>query len=48
MSTSLSKPVDNLSEIYSKKRRDKNCKSECEFKGLKNNKLSNKKCRKNS
>ena len=40
MLTSLSKLVDNLSEIYSKKCRDKNCKSECEFKGLKNNKLS--------
>ena len=39
MSTSLSKLVDNLSEIYSKKCRDKNCKSECEFEGLKNNKL---------
>ena len=34
MSTSLSKPVDNLSEVHSKKYRDKNCKSECEFKGL--------------
>ena len=40
MSTSLSKLVDNLSEIYSKKCRNKNCKSEREFKGLKNNKLS--------
>ena len=40
MSTSLSKLVDNLSEIYSKKCRDKNYKSECEFKELKNNKLS--------
>ena len=38
MSTSLSKLVDNLSEIYSKKCRDKNCKSECEFKGLKKKK----------
>ena len=48
MSTSLSKLVDNLSEIYSKKCRDKNCKSECEFEGLKNNKLSCncKECRK--
>ena len=48
MSTSLSKLVDNLSEIYSKKCRDKNYKSECEFKELKNNKLSYncKKCRK--
>ena len=34
MSTSLSKLVDNLPEIYSKNCRDKN------FKGLKNNKLS--------
>ena len=40
MSTSLSKLVVNLSEIYSKKCRYKNCKSEYEFKGLKNNKLS--------
>ena len=50
MSSSLSKLVDNLSEIYSKKCRDKDCKSECEFKGLKNNKLSynSKGCRKNS
>ena len=39
MSTSLSKLVDNLSEIYSKKCRDKKCKSECEFNGLKNDKL---------
>ena len=48
MSTSLSKLIDNLSEIYSKKCRDKNCKSECEFKGLKNNKISYncKECRK--
>ena len=40
MSTSLSILVNNLSEIYSTKCRDKNCKSECEFKRLKNNKLS--------
>ena len=40
MLTSLSKLVDNLSEIYSKKCKDKNCKFECEFKGLKNNKFS--------
>ena len=48
MSTSLSKLVDNLSEIYSKKCRDNNYKSECEFKQLKNNKLSYncKECRK--
>ena len=39
MSTSLSKLVDNLSEIYSKKWRDKNCKSECDFVGLENNTL---------
>ena len=39
MSTSLSKLVDNLSEIYSKKRRYKKSESEYEFKGLKNNKL---------
>ena len=38
LSTSFSKLADNLSEIYSKKCRDKNCESECEFKGLKNNK----------
>ena len=38
--TSLTKLVDNLSEIYSEKSRDKNCKSECEFEGVKNNKLS--------
>ena len=36
MSTSLSKLVDNLSEIYSKKCRYKKCESEYEFK---NNKL---------
>ena len=30
MSTSLSKFVNNLSESYSKKCRDKNCKSECD------------------
>ena len=35
MSISLSKLVNNLSEIYSKKVRDKNCQSECELKGLK-------------
>ena len=38
--TSLTKLVDNLSDIYSEKCRDKNCKSECEFEGVKNNKLS--------
>ena len=48
MSTSSTKIVDNLSKIYSKKCKDKNCKSECEFKGLKFNKDSNncKECRK--
>ena len=46
MPTLLSKLVNNLSEIYSKKCRDKDCKSECEFKGLENNKLC-KECRKN-
>ena len=39
MSTSLSKLVNNLSEICSKKGRYQNYKSEYEFKGLKNNKL---------
>ena len=39
MSTSLSSLVDNLSEIYSKKCKDENCKSECDFIGLKNSKL---------
>ena len=46
MSTLLSKLVNNSSEFYSKKCRDKDCKSECEFKGLENNKLC-KECRKN-
>ena len=48
MWTSLSKVVDHLSEIYSKKCRDENYKSECEFKVFKNNKLSYncKECRK--
>ena len=48
MSTSLSKLVYNLSEIYTDKCRDENCKSECKFKGLKNNKLfyNCKECRK--
>ena len=50
MSISLSKLVDNLSEVYSKNCRDKNCKYECEFKGLKNKKLSYncKRCSKNN
>ena len=48
MPTSLSKLVNNLSEIYSKKFRDKTCKFECEFKRLENNKISYncKECRK--
>ena len=48
MSISLSKLIDRLSEIYSKKCRGKNCKSECELKKLKNNKVSYncKECRK--
>ena len=40
MSTSFSKLADYLSEIYSNKCRDKNFKSECEFKGPKNIKVS--------
>ena len=39
INTLLSDLVDNLSEIYSKKCKDKNCKSECDFIGLKNDKL---------
>ena len=39
MSTALSSLVDNLSENYSKKCRDWNCKSACDFIGLKNNRL---------
>ena len=39
MSTSLSSLIDNLSEIYSKKCRDKNCESKCDFIGFKNDKL---------
>ena len=39
MSTSLSSLADNLSEIYSKKCRDKNCESMCDFIGFKNKKL---------
>ena len=39
MSTSISNLVDNLSGIYSKQCKDKNCKSECDFIGLKINKL---------
>ena len=40
MSTSLPKLLNNLIGTYSKKCRDKYCKFECDFKGLKNNKLS--------
>ena len=39
MSTSLSSLVDNLSEIYSKKCRDKDCEFKCDFVALKNIKL---------
>ena len=39
MSTSLSGLADNLSEIYSKKCRDKNCKSACHFIDFKNNRM---------
>ena len=39
MSTSLSSLADNLSEIYSKKCRDENCKSACDFIRFKNNTL---------
>ena len=45
MSTSLSSLVDNLSEIYSKKCKDENCKSECDFIGLKINRLLHYKCK---
>ena len=45
MSTSLSNLVDNVSEIYRKKFKDKNCKSRCNFIGLKNIKLKYK-CKK--
>ena len=49
MSPSLSKLANNLSEIYSKKCRDKNCKSEWDFKGLVNKLSYNyRECRKNS
>ena len=40
MSTSLSSLVDNLSEVYNKKCIDKNCKSQCEFIEVKNNRYS--------
>ena len=39
MLTSLSSLVNDLSEIYSKKCKDKNCKSKSNFIGLKNNEL---------
>ena len=39
MSTLQSNLIDNLSEIYRKKCRDKNCKSAYDFIGLKNNRL---------
>ena len=39
ISSSLTHHVDNLSEIDNEKCSDKNCKSECEFKGVKNNEL---------
>ena len=41
--TSLSSLLDNLFEIYSKKLKDENCKSECDFTEFKNNKLHYKK-----
>ena len=50
MQASLSKLVNNLSEIYSEKCRGENCESESKFRALKNNKLSYncKQCKKNS
>ena len=39
MADKFSSLVDNLSEIYSKKCKDENCKSECDFIGYKNNKF---------
>ena len=39
MQSKLSDLVDNLYWIYSKKCKDKNCKSECEFIGFKNDRL---------
>ena len=39
MSTLQSNLIDNLSEIYRKKCRDKNCKSAYDFIGLKSNRL---------
>ena len=48
ISSSLTRHVDNLSEIYNERCSDKNCKFKCEFKGVKNNKPFHdyKKCRK--
>ena len=48
ISSSLTRHVDNLSKTYNEKCSDKSCKSKCEFKGVKNNKLFHdcKKCRK--
>ena len=43
MPTSLSSLLDHLFEIYSKKLKDENCKSECDFIELKNNNLHYKK-----
>ena len=40
MQISLSKMDNNLSEIYGQKCSDKNYKSQYEFKGIKNDKLS--------
>ena len=48
ISSKLPDLVNNLSEIFSKSCWDKNCKSKCEFRWLKTNKISYncKKCRK--
>ena len=47
ISSSLTHHVESVSEIYIEKCSEKNCKSEYEFKGVKNNKLCDcKKCRK--
>ena len=39
ISSSLTQHVDDLSEIQNENCSDKNCKSQCEFKGVKNNEL---------
>ena len=39
MSYKLTNLADNLSEIYSKKIKNENCESPCDFIGFKNNKL---------